>query len=546
MATAQGMRPVQPASQGRARVRHQRRRRLRNTLRTIFARGDFSSLLITWGMMIVTGLALDAAEWTEGLHVLAYVNFFAVGFGFLLSRSHYSELFALILSSIYSIAVIMLINAVLLVDHGSVWQRVDTLLHQLWVWFNEAVSGDQPVNNEIAFVVFLSILFWFLGHNAAWHVFRVDRVWRVIVPTGLVIVTNQFYYQGDNPLDIYLILFVIFSLLLLIRSHIETREYDWFIHRISFPNYVRRTFFQAGGVLAIVLVLVAWSAPAGDDDKSLARVKDLLSGETFTELAELWNRLFASVEGHGIATTDYYGGNDLPIEGPVQLGDAPVMYVQAPYGPRYYWRSTVYDLYGFEEGKWRWRHVRTVRAFTQEAGLKLNIGEVIAGTRRDVNQTITLLMPASRLIYAAPQPVEFGLPVEAELDCVEDLQRVCVNENKEVDVAIIRARETLRRGDHYTVRSSISAASADQLRNAGETYPSWVLRLYLQGANEVSPRIRDLAFQIVAEAGAQTPYDRAKAIESWLRTYIQYNESISAPPRGSDPMEWFLFETREG
>lgn len=546
MATAQEMRPVQSARQGRVRVSNQRRRRLRHTLRTVFARGDFSSLLITWSMMIVTGLALDAAEWTGGLHVLAYVNFFAVGFGFLLSRSHYSELFALILSSVYSIAVIMLVNAVLLVDHGPVSQRIDTLLHELWTWSNEAMSGEQPVNDDIAFVVFLSILFWFLGHNAAWHVFRVDRVWRVIVPTGLVIITNQFYYTGDNTLDIYLILFVIFALLLLIRSHIETREYDWFIHRVSFPNYVRRTFFQAGGVLAIMLVIAAWSAPAGKDDKSLDRVQDLLSGEIFADLAELWNRIFSSIEGHGIATTDYYGGNDLPIDGPIQLGDAPVMYVQAPEGPRYYWRSTVYDLYGLDDGKWRWRHIRTVRAVTDEPSLVINIGETVIGARREVNQTITLLMPASRLVYAAPQPVEFKLPVKADLDCVEDFETQCINERKEADVAIVEARETLRRGDHYTVRSSISTASAAQLRTAKTTYPSWVQRLYLQGANEVSPRIRDLAVEIVTAAGAQTPYDRAYAIETWLRTYIQYNESIPTPPRGRDPMEWFLFETREG
>ena len=41
-------------------------------------------------------------------------------------------------------------------------------------------------------------------------------------------------------------------------------------------------------------------------------------------------------------------------------------------------------------------------------------------------------------------------------------------------------------------RRSIPAA---QLQQAGVDYPSWVLRLYLQGANSVSPRVRDLAAQ---------------------------------------------------
>lgn len=536
------MNPVTPGVKPQTPSRS--RRRLKNHLRTVFARGDFGSLLITWGIMIVTGMALDAAEWTDGLHTLVYVNIFAVGFGFLLSRSHYSELFALIMSSVYAMGAILLINATLLIDSGSVWYRTDTLLRQLWLWFNDATVGDQPRYDDVAFVVFLSILFWYLGHNAAWHVFRVDRVWRVIIPTGMVIITNQFYYQGDNSLDIYLIAFVVLSLLLLIRSHIETREYDWFIHRISFPNYVRRAFFYAGGALAIVLVIAAWSAPTGHDDKSLDRVKELLSGEKFNEWAELWNRLFSSLEAQGVATADYYGGDELQLSGAIQLGDQPVMYVQVPFGPRYYWRSTVYDSY--DAADWRWRHIRTVRAYTDEAGLQLNTGTLLPGVRREVNQTVTLLLRTSKLIYAAPQPVQFGLPVEVELDCVDDFQRDCVNENREADIAIVRARSTLRSGDSYTVASSVSAASAGALRQAGENYPSWVLRLYLQGANNVSPRVRALAAEIVAQAGAQTSYDRTKAIETWLRTYIQYNESIPAPPRGSDPIEWFLFETRQG
>lgn len=519
-------------------------RRLQNHLRTVFSRGDLSSLMITVALMVVTALALDAAAWTEGLKVLASVSVLAVLFGFLLARSHYSELLALIMSSFYSVASVIVLNAIALVDEGGIVERTDSLLAQLKAWAVDAMSSEQPPNDDLAFVVFLSILFWYLGHNAAWHIFRVDRVWRVILPTGLVLITNQFYYQGDNSLDIYLIIFVFLSLLLLIRSHIDSREYDWFVHRISFPNYVRRAFYQAGGVLALVLVLVAWAAPTGADDKSLDRMKDLLSGDTFYDLADLWNRLFSSLEAEGIATTDYYGGEELQLSGAIQLGEQPVMYVEAPLGPRYYWRSTAYDSYDFSA--WRWKHIRTVRAYTDNSGLNLNIGPTTPGARDNVDQTFTMLLRSSRLVYTAPQPVKLGLPVEVELDCVEDFGRTCVSENRQSDVAIIRARDTLRAGDEYTVTSSISIASAGALRSAGLNYPEWITRLYLQGATSISPRVRDLAAQITAASGAVTPYDQAKAIERWLRTNIIYNESIPAPPAGSDPMEWFLFDSRQG
>lgn len=520
------------------------RRRLRNQFRLIFARGDISSLLMTWGLMIVTALALNAAGWADGLGSLAIVSFFAVGFGFLLARSHYSELLALVLSTIYSLAFVLGISSLTLIDQGPLRSRVITLADEISVWLDQALSGGQPANDDVVFVVFLSVLFWFLGHNAAWHVFRVDRVWRVIVPTGLVLLTNQFYYQGDAALDVYLVAFVILSLLLLIRSHIDAREFEWYLNRISFPSYVRRTFFQAGGALALIVVLAAWAVPTGDDDKNLERLNDFLSGEAFMELADLWNRLFSSLEGQGIATADYYGGEKLQLSGAIQLGDQPVMMVEAPFGPRYYWRSTVYDTYNFNT--WEWEHIRSVRAYTDESGLRLNIGPYMTGARGEVSQNFTMLIQASRLVYSAPQPVLMGLPVEAELDCVDDYGNTCVNTNRPSDVSVIRPRKTLRTGDTYRVTSSVSTASADLLREAGQSYPDWVLRLYLQGAMTVPGSVRDLAASIIGQTGAQNPYDQAKAIEHWLRTNITYNESIPAPPSGRDPVEWFLFEERQG
>ena len=515
-------------------------------MRAVFARGDISSLLMAWGLMIVTALALDTADWAAGTGMLVSVSIASVAFGFLLARSRFSELAALLVSMSYSVLCVGSIAALTLVADGSLRSRAVTLAERVHAWVSQAAAGGQPANDETVFVLFLAVLFWFLGHNTAWHIFRVDRVWRVIVPTGLVLITNQFYYQGDSSLNGYLAAFVVLSLLLLIRSHIDAREFDWYVHRVNFPGNVRRTFFQAGGVLAAVIVVVAWLAPVGQDDKNLERLNNFLSGEPFADLADLWNRLFSSLEGEGIATADYYGGDQLELGGAIRLGDQPVMLVEAPDGPRYYWRSTVFDHYGFDGSQWGWRHTRTVRAYTESGGLDLNIGEFIPGSRQDVQQTVTMLIRATRLVYAAPQPVSFGLPVEAELDCVEDLGRLCVNENRPADVSIIRSRETLRTGADYTVTSSLSIATADQLRGAGTAYPDWVLRLYLQGVGNLAPSVQQLASQIVADAGATTAYDQAKAIERWLRTNMQYNEQIPEPTVGSDPIQWFLFDLREG
>jgi transglutaminase-like putative cysteine protease len=538
---------VHPSPDSPARARRSGRRWHRR-LQRFFARGDLSGLMIALGLMLVTALAVRAAGWTGGLDTLSVVSVCAVGLGVVLARSQYSELFALIVSALYGAVIVGGISAAMLVEDGSLRSRAFTLAEQLTTWFAGALAGEQAAHDDVAFVVFLAVLFWFLGHNAAWHIFRVDqfgsRVGRVIAPTGLVLLTNQFYYRGDKPLDIYLVAFVLLSLLLLIHSHIEQREFDWVMRRVDFPNYIRRVFFQAGGVLALIIVIAAWSAPAGPDDKDLERLSEMLAKNPLAEVNELINRLFSSLESEGIATADFYGGEQLQLSGAVQLGDDPVMAVEVPPGPRYYWRSTVYDSYDF--GKWRWRHIRTITAYTDSGTLHLNIGPMLPGARLNVSQRFTLLMSASRLVYAAPQPVMLGLPVEVDLDCVNDFGQTCVNKNQPSDIAIIRARNPLRAGDSYSVTSAISTATAAQLREAGTDYPTWVLRLYLQGASSVPYTVQDLTTQIVNQANAQTPYDKAKAIERWLRVNIAYNEAIPAPPANRDPIEWFLFEQREG
>ncbi|MFN3930015.1 MAG: transglutaminase-like domain-containing protein, partial [Thermoflexus sp.] len=47
-------------------------------------------------------------------------------------------------------------------------------------------------------------------------------------------------------------------------------------------------------------------------------------------------------------------------------------------------------------------------------------------------------------------------------------------------------------------------------------------------------------------AGYDTPYDKAAALEAWLRRNIRYNENIPAPPPGRDGVVYVLFDIRQG
>jgi transglutaminase-like putative cysteine protease len=59
-------------------------------------------------------------------------------------------------------------------------------------------------------------------------------------------------------------------------------------------------------------------------------------------------------------------------------------------------------------------------------------------------------------------------------------------------------------------------------------------------------RVAALAGEVVARAGARSPYDRALALENHLREAYRYTLDLTPAPRGTDAIEDFLFTKKEG
>lgn len=112
------------------------------------------------------------------------------------------------------------------------------------------------------------------------------------------------------------------------------------------------------------------------------------------------------------------------------------------------------------------------------------------------------------------------------------------------DVETIRARSALGEGDSYTVNGLASTASADDLMQAGIEYPTWVKDRYLEVGTTVTERTILLAQEIAP--ASMTPYERAKAIETYLRATITYETNVTQPPAGADMVDYLLFERQQG
>ncbi len=518
--------------------------RFGKSLRSLFTLGDVAGQLVVFTLLLMPVLALQEAGWPLAGGTVLPVLALSVLFGFLLARSHYNELLALLMSGIYGGAFVLFFAS--LNEPGNLLAGINSVFMRSLNWLYDATTGG--INqDELVFTMLVATLLWFLGYSAAWHVFRIDRVWRALLPPGLILVTNSVYYSGPNNLDRYLIVFLFMALLLVVRSNLDAREWDWYVNGLRVPRRLRQQFYRMGAIFALLTLLIAWVIPSSDLQERLNRFQEFLAAEPLTQMSEFWNRLFASGDVQGPTTADYYGSDSLELGGAIQLGEQNVMLVAAPPGRRYYWRSRVFDTY--EAG--RWLPAADTRLTDPQAPLEVKHDIYLPDAHVPVEQTFTMALRASRLIYAAPQVLTVDLPTRSDLRYIGQDDRFINPESgdqniKSMNISVVRPTQVLQRGEQYRVTSLMSNATASQLRTADDQHPQWVRDLYLYVSPSVTPRTYDLARSIVQEAGATTIYDQAKAIEGHLRQRITYNELIPQPPVGQDPVDWVLFDLQQG
>lgn len=501
---------------------------------TYIASGDATAVLVTIVLLLMPALALDAADWPLRLSITVPVTIISLLFGYFLARSRYNEFYALLVSGLYGVMVVLLIAA--FSNAINPIRGLEIVVIRTVEWVVDAFTGGINQDN-LVFTMIVSILFWFFGYNAAWHIFRIDRVWRVIIPPGLILLVNMVIYAGDVNLDIYLMTFALMSLLLIVRSNLDAREWDWYVNSVRVPQRLRRQFIAVGAAISLLALVLAWAVPSGNLQERLDNFQNFLASEPVRQLSEFWNRLVEPIESEGPATADYYGSDSLNLGGAIRLGDQVIMVIDAPTEYRYYWRSRIFERYN--NGRWMPSATRRVPDLTTPLEIIVPPGGDLG--RVSVTQQFTFSSP-TRLIYTAPQPVSVDIPGRI------DLLRTNGNQddpNSPMNVSVIRPDTVIERGESYQAISAISVASATELRSAGTNYPEWVINPNASAVG-VTSRTAELARQIVTNAGANNPYDQARAIETYLRNEIAYNETIPSPPVGADPVEWFLFTIREG
>ncbi len=387
-------------------------------------------------------------------------------------------------------------------------------------WIGIVVAGGQATNN-LLFLLLLSVIGGTVGYFSAWAVFREQSVWWPVTvsATALTLVLATFP-RFSNAMIAQLLA----AMLLVGRVNLRNYQDAWEERGIRQSVGVTGRAFRASLILAVALVLLTWVLPAligtGAASERLGRA----DGPWQTAQTQ-FNRLFGGLQAQNDAAVSGFS-RSLTLHGAFHLADTPVLKIQSPKPA--YWRVMVFDRYNGHG----WISTDPVDQRSLPAGS--DVLHLQDERRVDLTQLVTVLTPRGNYLAAASQPASFDRPILAQ--AYPDLP------GRSVDLVSTTSTQAIERNTKYAVISKVSEASGADLRAATRTYSAEVRQRYLS-LPSIPSRVRQLADQLTASE--PTPYDKAVAVESYLRS-LPYTLDPPTPPANQDGVDFFLFDAKTG
>lgn len=395
---------------------------------------------------------------------------------------------------------------------------------RLWLWLR-SFATDQWTMDPVASAFVWSTLIWGAAVWAAWAVRRRREPIAAVLPI-LTLMGISYAISRGQPSS-FVIPLGSTLLLMAFASH-DARVRQWNQDGIDSPE--GKTSSLAIIVLPIAVVLTAAAALA--PSFSLIRIVNVIDGiagggaGVERSLADSLGLFRGSAAETGIESVMTPGlpNRHLIGSGP-ELSEQVVMEVTVTNLPlegsipSFRWRALTYDRY-------QGRGWQTSSLILEDfpAGELIDAPELPSDLV--VRQWIRAIADLGGLAYSAGNPAVLDQEVQVAW---RDTGR---------DAFALTIGEPL-----YQIESIVSQASQTELRALGTGYPDWVRETYLTLPEDVPDRVLALGRDLTATSG--TPYDRALAIETYLRA-IPYTLDIPEPPIDRDIVDYFLFDLRKG
>jgi len=491
--------------------------------------------------LLCVAWAIQAAAWTAGLSILPLASLVGGVFGILLTKSRTPSRLAHALSLLAGFTWAAYLTSRFLASALDIPLElaVSELSQHLESWLVALVAGKNSAG-EVFFLFSLSLLMWLLAYLCAWAIFRWQQVWWGIIPSGVVLIINL--TSAPKNLTGFLIAFVMFSLLLVVRTSLASYQQEWHVTHVRYNPELVGEVLRAGLAVVALAIALAWIAPSALASRPVQQTWSRVSAP-WRDVQDEINRLFKGLNYRRDPALIPTFRRAVKFGGPVNLSDAPILDITAASGR--YWRAGVFHEYTSDG----WLNTDTDTILIAEDQQTITIPPF--ELRREVTQTVTLRHPLGLQspIIAAGQPLRSNIPLRAVVSLSPQEEQPTAELTPTIliaapgDPSFLYPQTELRAGDSYQVVSSLTRVDQESLRQAGTDYPPWIVPRYLQLPDSLPPRVTRLAEQLTAEH--ETAYDKARAIEDYLRS-ITYNEQISAPAAGQDGVDYFLFDVQEG
>ena len=416
------------------------------------------------------------------------------------------------------------------------------------LWWARLVNGAAPVDvpgyvvsDDASFYLFLiALLMWITGGWLAWCVLRWRRPLLGLVPGATAFATNLLNSGNQNT---YTLAILVLTLALLLWTNYTSSVANVTRARVKLTGDARWDFWESGLVAMAGLIFLAVLLPPLSTQDRTAQMQS----SAFNSWAQLQARLNHPITAGGGGPGGQTGFSaDVSLLGPLNQTAATVFtynYSSAS-GPRYF-RGV--DVTQTSNGEWRYPSSSPFSVAIPK-GTNPNFAETykkVALTAYRVNMISPPGGFSDILFYPGTlfQTDRASIAHQSNPPTTSDLSLTAIDRLSSVLPPYSSGV--------YNVTTQYSIATMAELEKAGTTYPDWLLpyaTLPLTGyrSTQVLDSIHTLALQIVQAAHAQNPYDKAAAIETYLRDNYKYTLKPSQPPPGADRLAYFLFVSKAG
>ena len=507
------------------------------------AEGWFSLVLLAI-VVYSTIWCVQAANWVDHLNILTLTTALGLIIGVVAAKQ---KRFPAPVTHVVVIAFGLLL---------SFWQTAGAffggsagaLIVSIQHWLSTALT-DSTANDDAIFLFFILSLGFVLAYASAWLVYRTRNPWLMILANAIVLLINL--SSVDAGYVIFLIVFLMASLLLLLRFNLYESVRRWRRQGLRYPDDIGWDVMQSGALISVGILIFSWMLPGTYTNDTAAQIWNS-SSNPWQQVENTWNRVI-SLNGGSNPSNHGNFRDSLALGGNPNLNHDTVLTFTTQgtvAGEPVYLATLNYDTYLGDRSTW-------TNSPTETQALKAN--DVYSSGGYTMTRTITQKVS----IVSSLNEQDPYVPGASDITSYNAPATVVRNKANSSVIAWLKQNGSFSAGTTYTVVSTISAADTQTLRdvpmpsNAPQQPPAGydgpedpnifnpdVVSTYTSLPGSLDPRIAAKAKQIIADAHAKTMYDKVVALESFFRNNYSYSTAIQRP-NSEEAVSWFLFDNTD-